>query len=108
MPAFSAESCQQQFQQADHELTAFIVAVTRLYGPEQARISAEDWIEETLAMDSLPWVTTRNWRAVTIAASARLANRLSDAQRGKAGRMGSDSKLSKIPWSNCSGSGFLS
>lgn len=107
-PPFSAESYGQQLQQADRELAAFMVAVGKLYGPEQARISAQDWIDEALAMDSSPWLGARNWRPVTIAASVRLAHRLNAAQRGKQNDMSNDSKLSKIPRSNCSGSPFLS
>jgi hypothetical protein len=61
---------------AERELSSFIRAVTQLFGPEEAKLSAEDWLEECELMDSPPLSTSRNWRAVTIAASARLANRL--------------------------------
>ena len=61
---------------AERELSSFMAAVTKLYGPEQARSSAEDWLDESELMDSTPRSEARNWRAVTIAASARLANRL--------------------------------
>jgi len=64
---------------AERELSAFVHAVTELYGPEQARFSAEDWLDESKLMDSAPRSESRDWRAVTIAASARLANRLSDS-----------------------------
>ena len=62
---------------AERELSSFIAAVTALYGPEQARLSEKDWLEQLELMDSLPMPTYRHWRAVTIAASARLAHRLS-------------------------------
>jgi hypothetical protein len=62
---------------AERELSSFIAAVTALYGPEQARLSENDWLEEFELMDSLRLSTNRQWRAVTIAASARLAGRLS-------------------------------
>jgi hypothetical protein len=65
---------------AERELSAFIRAVTQLFGPEEAKLSAEDWLDESELMDSPPRSTSRNWRAVTIAASARLANRLAVAQ----------------------------
>ncbi len=65
---------------AERELFAFIGAVTQLYGREEAKLSAEDWLDESELMDSPPRSTRRNWRAVTIAASARLANRLAIAQ----------------------------
>jgi hypothetical protein len=58
-------------------LSWFISAVTELYGPEQARVSEKDWLDEFELMDAPPSPTGRNWRAVTIAASARLANRIS-------------------------------
>jgi hypothetical protein len=65
---------------AERELSAFIRAVTQLFGSEEAKISAEDWLDESELMDSPPLSTSRNWRAVTIAAAARLANRLAVAQ----------------------------
>lgn len=61
---------------AERELSAFINAVAALYGPEQARLSAEDWLEESELMDIPPRSEVRSWRAVTIAASARLATRV--------------------------------
>jgi len=48
-----------------------------LYGSAQARLSEKDWLEELELMDSPPSSTKRHWRAVTIAASVRLAGRLS-------------------------------
>jgi hypothetical protein len=65
---------------AERELSAFIGAVTKLFGPEEAKLSAEDWLAESEFADRRPRSTSRNWRAVTIAASARLANRLTAAQ----------------------------
>ena len=64
---------------AERELSAFISAVTELFGPEQARLSTEDWLEESELMDSPPRSTSRDWRSVTIAAAARLANRIDAA-----------------------------
>jgi hypothetical protein len=62
---------------AERELSSFIAAVTALYGPEQAKLSERDWLEEFELMDSLPLSSNQQWRAVTVAASARLACRLS-------------------------------
>ena len=59
----------------ERELFSFLSAVTQLYSPEHARLSAEDWLNESELMDSPPRSEARNWRAVTVAASARLANR---------------------------------
>jgi hypothetical protein len=61
---------------AERELSSFIAAVTALYGSEQARLSEKDWLEELELMDSPPSSAKRHWRAVTIAASVRLAGRL--------------------------------
>jgi hypothetical protein len=65
---------------AERELSAFIGSVTELFGPEQAQTAAEDWLEEAGLMDSPPVSTERDWRSVTIAASARLAGRTNAAQ----------------------------
>ena len=59
----------------ERELSAFMNEVTQLFGPKQAKISEEDWLEEAELVDSPPRSISRNWHAVTIAASARLANR---------------------------------
>ena len=55
--------------------SSFIAAVTELYGPEEATLSANEWLDESELMDSPPRSEMRDWRAVTIAASARLADR---------------------------------
>ena len=73
---FSNSICKEQMQMAEREFSAFISAVKELHGPEQAQLSAVDWLDELELMDSQPGSTNRHWRAVTIAASARLANRL--------------------------------
>jgi len=60
---------------AERELAAFAGAVSELFGPEQARVSTAEWIDE-LASLSLP---TRpgasDFRRISAAASARLADR---------------------------------
>jgi hypothetical protein len=84
---FSDSIYEEQIHLAERELSSFIAAVKASYGPEQAKLSAEDWLEESELMDSPPRSETHNWRAVTIAASTRLANRVQfraasiDAQR---------------------------
>ncbi len=77
--SFSNSICTEQTQMAERELSAFISAVNQLFGPQQAQISALDWIDELDLMDSQSGFTSRAWRAVTIAASVRLANRLNAA-----------------------------
>ena len=74
--SFSDLVYEEQTQLAERELSSFFAAVAELYGPEQASASAKDWLDESDSMDSPPFSTERDWRAVTIAASARLANRL--------------------------------
>jgi hypothetical protein len=68
---------EEQTYSAERELSSFIAVVTELYGPEQAKLSEKDWLEELQQMDSLPLSTNQPWRAVTIAASVRLAGRMS-------------------------------
>jgi len=75
---FSNSLYTDQLHLAERELSAFIAAVKASYGPEEAELSAEDWIAESELMDSSPRSEVRNWRAVTIAASARLAKRVND------------------------------
>ena len=61
---------------AEREFSAFISAVKELLGPDQARLSALDWLDELELTDSQCGSASQDWRAVTVAASARLANRL--------------------------------
>jgi hypothetical protein len=62
-------------EQAERELSAFIIAVTDLFGPKQAEESAEDWLRELVACTDLP-ASAGEWRTLTIAAATRLANRV--------------------------------
>lgn len=74
--SFCKPTCEDQVHLAERELAAFLEGVRRLFGSEQARLAAEDWLDECDLKESLPRLTDRDWRAVTVAASARLANRL--------------------------------
>jgi len=58
--------------QAEKELSAFIRAVDKLFGAEQARQSALDWIEELGRMDWPSGESIPDWRRATVGASARL------------------------------------
>jgi hypothetical protein len=73
--SFSDPICNEQMETAEREFSAFINAVKQLHGPNQAQLSAADWLDELEVIDS-QLGSTSLWRAVTIAASARLANRL--------------------------------
>jgi hypothetical protein len=73
---FSESVYEEQAHLAERELFSFIAGVSQLYGAEQARLSVEDWLDESDLIDSPPRSEARNWHAVTIAASARLAKRM--------------------------------
>ena len=96
----SYSSCVDQMHLAERELSAFVRAVTQLYGSEEAKLAAEDWLDESELMDSPPLLTDRNWRAVTIAASARLANQLSIAPQQRTLLVPSKRRTSEIPSSS--------
>jgi len=68
---------------AEKEMAAFVGAVTELFGAEPARHAAEDWIEELEAIDCLDSDVIPDWRQVTIAAAARVANRLSTGRSAR-------------------------
>src|SRR5260370_35091450 len=58
---------------AEKELSAFIRAVQKVFGAEQARKSALHWIEELELMDWPSGESIPDWRQATVVASARLA-----------------------------------
>jgi hypothetical protein len=62
---------------AKRELAAFLHVVSELYGPEEAELSAQDWIDELELLHCPPELTPRDWRLVTVAAASRLAKRVS-------------------------------
>ena len=61
---------------AARELAAFARAVREQYGGEQARQAIEDWIAELELSDWPNGWSTLDCRRVTIAAAARLAQRI--------------------------------
>jgi hypothetical protein len=73
---FSLSIYDDQMQIEEGEISAFVRAVTEWYGPEQARISEKDWLDESDLLDDPPRSELRDWHSVTVAASARLADRL--------------------------------
>jgi hypothetical protein len=99
--SFRNSTCEDQINMAERELSAFILAVTELFGPEQARLSAEDWVNESERMDSPPRTTSRDWRAVTVAAAARLANRRTPARDHRTLAASTETKGLPILSSNC-------
>ena len=91
--SFSNSTCEEQIKMAERELSAFVRAVTELFGPEQARLSTEDWLDELELKDSPLRATSRDYRAVTVAASARLANRGSLARDHRTLAASTDTKI---------------
>jgi hypothetical protein len=71
----STARCAELMAMAERELAAFFQAVTRLFGSEQARHTAEDWLHELIVIDGLP-TSTREWRLITAKVAARLASRV--------------------------------
>jgi hypothetical protein len=67
--------CAELVVRAERELSAFFSAVTELFGPEQATLAAKDWLQQLEVMTDLPG-SPREWRALSIEASARLAKRV--------------------------------
>jgi hypothetical protein len=67
-------------------LGAFMRAVTKLFGPEQARVAAEDWVDKLEFVDILPEPAGRDWRSVTIAAAARC--KAAECRRGSSNATG--------------------
>jgi hypothetical protein len=63
---------------AERELSAFVTAIKRLFGSEQANLSAEDWLQELMVIDTVP-ASAREWRSLTTKAATRLACRVSSS-----------------------------
>jgi plasmid stabilization system protein ParE len=67
--------CAELMIRAERELSAFFSAVAELFGPEQAALAAKDWLQQLEVMTDLP-TSSRDWRLMSIEASARLAKRV--------------------------------
>jgi hypothetical protein len=98
---FSNSIYEEQTHLAERELSAFITAVTGLFGAEHAQFATEDWLEEADLIDAPPRSTSRDWRSVTIAASARLSIRLDAPHHHQLFPVPTETKVSAIPSSNC-------
>ena len=105
--SFDNSTYADQIHLAERELASYIGAVKELFGPEQALLSVDDWLDESELMDSPPRSTGRDWRAVTVAASARLANRVTVARSHGTAAATTDAKVSAILSSNCFASALL-
>jgi hypothetical protein len=73
----SDSGCADSATMAEKELSAFFNAVTEMFGVDQARLSAEDWMREMSKIVSLP-ASPREWRTITARVASRLANRLTN------------------------------
>jgi hypothetical protein len=62
---------------AEREIGAFIQVVTDSFGVGEARLAAADWLQALESMDLTADVSLLDLRAITIAAAAQLAVRLS-------------------------------
>jgi hypothetical protein len=72
-------TCPDSMISAEQELTTFFSAVKKLFGFEQAKISAEDWLNELEAINRMP-ASTRDWRRITINAATKLAARVGQSK----------------------------
>jgi hypothetical protein len=75
---------------AEKELSAFIRAVHKLFGAEQARQSGLDWIEELVLMEWPSGESVPDLRRATLCASARLGTLMyggGEPMLGKRGRI---------------------
>jgi hypothetical protein len=61
---------------AQRELAAFYTAVSGMYGSEEAKQAALDWIEELERADRPSGGLTPDWRQMTVAAAGGLASRV--------------------------------
>jgi hypothetical protein len=76
----SNPGCADLVTMAERELSAFFNVVTRSFGPEQAQLSAEDWLHELTEIDGLP-SSVREWRLITAKVSTRLPNGVNASSR---------------------------
>ena len=70
--------CFELLSMAQRELAALFSAVTESFGPEQAELSAEDWLHEVETSRTLP-SSPREWRRITTKVIIQLANRVATA-----------------------------
>jgi|SRR5579864_1136061 len=63
--------CADSMSLAERELSAFLNAVSQLFGSKQADLAAEDWLHELIEIDRLP-ASAREWRLITAKVLTRL------------------------------------
>jgi hypothetical protein len=84
--------CADLMMMAQRELSAFFNAVTKMFGSEQAELSAEDWLRELIKIDDLP-ASARGWRSITARASTRLANRVNASPASSLSSLPTESQI---------------
>lgn len=72
------QSHQKPFSIPEQELLGFVSTVSDLVGSQQSTFLREVWLDELASMETMPAPTSSEWRMVTMAAWARLAQRLVD------------------------------
>ncbi len=78
--SFSHAFCADESARGGREVSAFNSAVTEFLGPGPGQHFGRGLARTNPSfLDSSPRATSRDWRTVTIAVSARVANRLKDA-----------------------------
>jgi hypothetical protein len=101
--SFQNPACSELVRKAERELGAFISAVAELYGVEQTRLSALDWLDQFESINKLPGSTSHDWRSVTVRAAVCLVNRLRlKPPSPNIAAPPTDTNVSAIPSSNCS------
>jgi hypothetical protein len=90
-PKISNPDCADFVKMAEQELTAFFQAITKLFGSEQAKLSADDWLQELMTVDGMP-ASIREWREFTAKVATRLAVRLNTSFAS------TESQLSNEAW----------
>jgi hypothetical protein len=68
-------ACGDLITMAEQELAAFFRAVAESFGLKEAEASADDWLHELMTTDDMP-SSARQWRTLTVKASAKLASRI--------------------------------
>jgi len=100
---FQSPAYSELVRKTERELGAFISAVTELYGAEQARLSAIDWLDQFESINDASEYTTHDWRLVTVRAAVCLVNRLHiKSTISNIAAPPTDTNVSAIPSSNCS------
>jgi hypothetical protein len=86
---------------AEQELEGLPQSGYGVFGPQQARLAAENWVGELELMDTIAWTDSA---PLGLAASAQLLMRLNgDVDRPTPRVASTDTKVSPIPSSNCFG-----